>query len=182
MNSELNPNMGPDACPDVCRTVNLTANMKRRAILAFVLNRPGVLNKVAMLIRRKMYNVDTITVCATQQPEISRMTLTLRENSDDKMRQVLLQMEKLTEVISARELDTEESYWREVAVVKFEAEAEQLAVLQEKFSFEILNHQNDEVIIAQVAGTSRMIDDFLVAVGCDKVIEVARSGFTALEK
>ena len=58
--------------------------MKRRAILLFMLNRPGVLNKISMLIRRKMYNVDTLTVCATHRPGISRMTLTLREDDDDR--------------------------------------------------------------------------------------------------
>ena len=41
---------------------------KRRAILIFTLNRSGVLNKIAMLIRRRMLNVDTITACETQQP------------------------------------------------------------------------------------------------------------------
>jgi acetolactate synthase-1/3 small subunit len=78
-----------------------TAQTKRRAILAFMLDRSGVLNKVFMLIRRKMINVDTITACATQQPGISRITLTLREESDDKALQLIKQMEKLTEVISA---------------------------------------------------------------------------------
>ena len=61
-----------------------TKQMKRRAILAFMQNRPGVLNKISMLIRRKMYNVETITVCTTQQQAISRMTLTLYEDSDER--------------------------------------------------------------------------------------------------
>ena len=78
---------------------------KRRAILAFMQNRPGVLNKISMLVRRKMYNVETITVCTTTQPGISRMTLTLYEDSDDKMALVVRQIEKVTEVISAKELD-----------------------------------------------------------------------------
>ena len=68
---------------------------KRRAILAFMQNRPGVLNKISMLVRRKMYNVETITVCTTPQPGISRMTLTLYEDSDDKMTQVVRQVEGL---------------------------------------------------------------------------------------
>ena len=78
---------------------------KRRAILIFMLNRSGALNKISMLIRRKMYNVETITACTTSRPGISRMTLTLREDSDQDMAQVVKQIEKMTEVISARELD-----------------------------------------------------------------------------
>jgi len=159
-----------------------TAQTKRRAILSFMLDRSGVLNKVFMLIRRKMINVDTITACATQQPGISRITLTLREDSDDKALQLVKQMEKLTEVISAKELDIDQSFWREVAIVKFEAGSGHLEQLGQSYNFEILDRQNHEVVVAQVAGTSLMIDNFMAEIGPDKIIEVARSGFTAMEK
>ena len=159
-----------------------TNQTKRRAILIFVLNRSGVLNKIAMLIRRKMHNVDTITACATQQPGISRMTITLREDNDDKTLQMIKQIEKMTEVISAKELDVNQSFWREVAIVKFEADDAHLEKLGKKHGFEILVRQNNEVCVVQVAGTSQIIDDFVQEIGAEKVIEVARSGFTALEK
>ena len=159
-----------------------TAQTKRRAILISMLNRSGVLNKISMLIRRKMQNVDTITACETRQAGISRMTLTLREDSDDKMVQVIKQIEKVTEVISARELDIDQSFWREVAIVKFEADGHQVEQIGRTYNFEILDRQNHAVFVVQVAGTSQMIDDFLKEIGEDKIIEVARSGFTALEK
>jgi acetolactate synthase I/III small subunit len=159
-----------------------STKMKRRAMLIYTLDRPGVLNKISMLIRRKMYNVETITVCKTHRPGISRMTLTLREDSDDKMLQVIRQVEKMTEVISARELDIDQSFWREVAIVKFEADTAQFDQLNQNHSFEVLDHQNHDLFIVQVTGTSQMVDDFLEAIGYDKLVEVARSGFTALEK
>lgn len=155
---------------------------KRRAILIFTLNRSGVLNKIASLIRRKMRNVDTLTVCATQQPSISRMTITLREDSDDKMLQVAKQIEKITEVISAKELDIDQSFWREVAIVKFEADDAHLEQLRKNHAFELLVRQNNEVCVAQVAGTSQVVDSFMQEIGKEKIIEVARSGFTAMEK
>jgi len=156
--------------------------MKRRAILAFMLDRPGVLNKIAMLIRRKMYNVETLTVCKTNQPGTSRMTITLREDSDEKMRQVIKQIEKSTEVISAKELDMNESFWREVAIVKFEADEGRVEALAKTYTFQTLDRQNHELFIVQVTGTSLSIDEFLQDVGTDRIIEVARSGFTAMEK
>ena len=159
-----------------------TNEKKRRAILAFMQDRPGVLNKISMLIRRKMYNVETLTACTTQQPGISRMTFTLYEDSDDKMAQVVRQIEKITEVISARELDINQSFWREVSIIKFEADEARMEELFSSFRIEMLDHQNHEVFIVQLAGTSQMIDDFLKALGNDKIIEVARSGYTALEK
>ena len=70
--------------------------MMRRAILAFMHDRPGVLNKVSMLIRKKMYNVDTLTVCSSRVEGISRMTITLREDDIAKVTQVIKQLEKFT--------------------------------------------------------------------------------------
>jgi acetolactate synthase-1/3 small subunit len=158
------------------------APMKRRAILIFTLNRPGVLNKITMLIRRKMYNVETITACKTSQTGISRLTLTLREDDDAKVLQVLRQMEKMTEVVSARELHVDRSFWREVAIIKFEADEALLEGLGHRFRFEILDRQNHALYIVQVAGTSQMIDDFVDALGRERIVEMARSGFTALER
>lgn len=157
-------------------------SIKRRAITVFVKNRPGVLNKISMLIRHKMYNIETLTVCAARQPGYSRITLTLYEESDNKVLQVIRQIEKMIEVISARELDINESFWREVVLIKFEAEKSQFEKLIEKYKFEVLDRQNHEVYIIQMAGVSKKIDDLISDLGSDKIIEVARSGFTALEK
>lgn len=163
--------------------MTMPVHTKRRAILAFVLNRSGVLNKISMLIRRKMYNVDTLTVCATyKQPGVSRLTLTLKEESDAKALQIIKQLERMTEVISAKELDIEQSFWREVAIVKFEADSAHIEQLRAKFPLEILDDRNQETYVVQVAGISRIIDDFIAAVGDEKIIEVARSGLTAMEK
>ena len=161
--------------------MQIEAPMKRRAILAFMLDRPGVLNKIAMLIRRKMYNVETLTVCKTNQPGVSRMTITLREDSDEKMVQVVKQIEKSTEVISARELEIDDSFWREVAIAKIEADPSHMDMLARAHTFEILDVQNDHRCIVQVAGTSQCIDRFVADVGNDNLVEIARSGFTALE-
>jgi acetolactate synthase I/III small subunit len=155
---------------------------KRRAILIFVLNRPGVLNKISMLIRRKMYNVETVTACRTHRPGISRMTLTLFEDSDDKMKQVVKQIEKVAEVLSAKELDVDGSFWREVAIIKLEAGEALVEDLGRRFNFQILERCNHELFIVQIAGTSKYVEDFMQAAGEDKIIETARSGFTAMEK
>ena len=155
--------------------------MKRRAILAFMLDRPGVLNKISMLIRRKMYNVDTLTVCRTNTPGVSRMTITLEEDDEAKVVQVIKQIEKVTEVISAKELDRTESFWREVAIVKIETDQDAFDDLVKKYNFEVLDKQNHEIYIVQIAGTSGYIDDFIEDVGSDRIIEIARTGVTTME-
>ena len=85
-------------------------------------------------------------------------------------------------MISAKELHVDESFWREVAIVKMEVEASLIEKLRETYAFEILDSQNHECFIVQVSGTSQLIDTFLNDVGNDRIVEVARSGFTALEK
>ncbi len=156
--------------------------MKRRTILAFMLDRPGVLNKVSMLIRKKMYNVDTLTVCSSRVKGISRMTITLEEDEERKVNQVMKQLEKFTEVISVKELDTNNSYWREVAIVKLEVDRPHLEAFQGKYNFEILDKKSEDLHILQVAGSTRHIDGFLDEIGREFIIEIARTGVSAMEK
>ena len=156
--------------------------MKRRGILAFVQNKPGTLNKISSMIRRKMYNVDTLTVCKAKAPGVSRMTITLREDDEAKVTQIIRQLEKFTEVIRAKELDRDESYWREVAIVKFELEEKEYAKLKKKYQLEILDSQPHDIHLVQVAGPTERIDSFLDDVGAEHFIEIARTGVTAMDK
>jgi acetolactate synthase-1/3 small subunit len=156
--------------------------MKRRAILAFMLDRPGVLNKVSMLIRKKMYNVDTLTVCSSRVPGISRMTITLQEDDIGKVTQVIKQLEKFTEIISAKELDTQKSYWREAAIVKLEVDLDHLMAFNGRYNFEILEKKGKDIQIVQIAGSTAQIDTFLDEVGRENIIEIARTGVAAMEK
>ncbi|MGW8311823.1 MAG: acetolactate synthase small subunit [Desulfuromonadales bacterium] len=156
--------------------------MKRRTILAFVQDKPGTLNKISMMIRRKMYNVDTLTVCKAKPPGVSRMTITLREDDEAKVTQVIRQLEKFTEVIRAKELDRDHSYWREVAIVKFELDNKHFEKLQKKYQLEILDSQPHDIYIVQIAGPTDRLDGFLKDLGSEHLIEIARTGVTALEK
>jgi acetolactate synthase I/III small subunit len=156
--------------------------MKRRGILAFVQNKPGTLNKISSMIRRKMYNVDTLTVCKAKPPGVSRMTITLREDDEAKVTQIIRQLEKCTEVIRAKELNREESYWREVAIVKFELEEKAFSRLKKKYQLEILDSQPHDIHLVQVAGPTERIDSFLDDVGAEHFIEIARTGVTAMDK
>lgn len=147
-----------------------------------MLDRPGVLNKLSMLIRRKMYNVDTLTVCSSRVAGISRMTITLQEDDPSKVAQVMKQLAKFTEVISVKELDTDNSYWREVAIVKLEIDADRLSGFHGQYNFEVLDQKSEDLHILQVAGTSRRIDAFLDEIGRENIIEIARTGVSAMEK
>ena len=76
--------------------------MKRRGILAFVQNKPGTLNKISSMIRRKMYNVDTLTVCKAKAPGVSRMTITLREDDEAKVTQIYEGTSEIQKIVISR--------------------------------------------------------------------------------
>ena len=156
--------------------------MRRRTILAFMLDRPGVLNKVSMLIRRKMYNVDTLAVCSSRVAGISRMTITLQEEKDALVTQIIKQLEKITEVISVKELNAENSYWREAAIVKLEIDHKILQSFQKQLHFELLDQKSGDLHIIQIAGSTKQIDNFLDEIGRECIVEIARTGVSALEK
>ena len=110
------------------------------------------------------------------------MTITLQEDDQAKVSQIIRQLEKFTEVISAKELDTDHSYWREVAIVKLEVDQAHLESFHGRYNFEVLDQKGEDVYILQVAGATRKIDTFLDEVGRQYIIEIARTGVTALEK
>ncbi len=155
--------------------------MHKHTILAFMQDKPGVLNKIAMLLRRKMYNVDTLTVCKTETQGISRMTITLRTDDPLKVKHIVKQIEKVVEVISAENLDPDESFWREIALIKIKLANSKFENLKINYDLKELS-ENDICRVIQIAGTERYIDAFLGEVGKKNVIEIARSGVTAMKE
>ncbi|MEI7579448.1 MAG: acetolactate synthase small subunit [bacterium] len=155
--------------------------MTEYTILTKVLNKPGVLNKIASLMRRKMYNINTLTVCQSVTPGISKMTITLFSDSPEEIKQVLKQLEKIPEVITAVNLDPEKSFWREVAIIKCSLLASKINSLRHKFDLQILREKKNAIIL-QVSGTSNAIDEFIGSIGMKNILDISRSGVTALEE
>lgn len=127
-----------------------------------------------------MYNIDTLTVCETSDPQISRMTITLRSKDRVSVDKVVKQIEKIVEVISAKCVDEDMSFVREVALIKINISRERLNELDKTFSLEILKEIIDGYII-QVSGTISEIDEFIKEIGTENISEMARSGATAIE-
>ncbi len=82
-------------------------------------NKPGVLNRVASLFRRRGFNIESISVGVTENPEISRMTITLKGN-EQTLEQVIKQLNKQIEIIKVSEMDRE-YVERTLALIKVNA-------------------------------------------------------------
>src|SRR5215204_3999503 len=94
----------------------------RKHILSILVeNKPGVLTRVAGLFARRGFNIDTLVVGPTDDPSLSRITLTL-DGAVHPIDQVTKQLHKLVNVIKIRDLEPEETIARELAVFKISAD------------------------------------------------------------
>lgn len=92
-------------------------NSNTRVVSAIVENKPGVLHSVANLFRRRNFNIESITVGATEEKDLSRITITV--NADEKtLDQVVKQLRKLIDVVTVAELDPNSIVTRELALIK----------------------------------------------------------------
>ncbi len=89
----------------------------RRTIVALVEDRPGVLNRVSSLFRRRGFNIASLAVGKSEQPNLSRMTFVV-EGDEATIEQVTKQLNKLIEVIRVSELEEEDIVARELALIK----------------------------------------------------------------
>jgi len=149
-----------------------------------VAHKPGVLHRVSNMFRRRNFNIESISVGATEEKELARMTLAI--SGDDRIaRQVVKQMEKLLDVISVSLLDQNRTVLRELALVK-------LPAADPKTRSDIVNWANvfrshvvdlsPESVIVEVTGTPDKIDAFIELAKSIGIKEISRTGVTALER
>ena len=91
--------------------------MQLKVISLLVSNKSGVLNRISGLIGRRGYNIENITVGVTSNPELSRMTIVV-DTDDDRLEQVIKQLDKLIDVKKIKYLPEEAGTFRELALVK----------------------------------------------------------------
>jgi acetolactate synthase-1/3 small subunit len=92
-----------------------------RSLSVLVENRAGVLTRVTSLFARRGFNIESLAVGTTQDPLISRITITLN-GSDDLMRQITRQLHKIPDVLMVRDLSPEEHFSRELVFIKVQAD------------------------------------------------------------
>lgn len=153
-------------------------------VSVLVKNRSGVLARVASLFGRRAFNIDSLTVSATTDPKISRMSIIV--TADEKvLEQVIKQISKLYEVIEVEQLWEDESYCKELVFVKMSApdalSRNVIREVAEVYQANIVESQGDTMIIELTEVPSR-IDAFLDVIANFEMIEMCRSGVTAMVK
>jgi len=157
---------------------------KTKVISVLVENKPGVLHLIANLFRRRNFNIESITVGPTQQPNIARMTITV--NEDEKtIDQVVKQVAKQIDVLKVSELEQGSFVMRELSLIKVKVkdskERSDVINFVDVFRGRIIDVSTDSLTI-EITGTPDKIDAFLNLMRTFGIIELARTGITALAR
>ena len=148
-----------------------------------VQNKPGVLARVASLFARRGYNIFSLAVAPTDDPEFSRISIVVDVESAP-LEQIVKQLFKLIEVVRISELDPRRSVERELMVATVRVTPEQrgqVVELANIFEGKILSVGQDAIILS-MDGSPEKLDDFSDLLRQYGIIESQRAGRVALPK
>jgi len=149
----------------------------RHTIAVIVENKSGVLTRIAGLFSRRSFNIDGLSVGATDNPEYSRMTITV-EGDDEVLEQVIKQLSKLINVIRVSELAPAESVERELAIIKVTADKDSRSEIMQIvniFRAKIIDVSARSMII-EVTGDEEKINAIVQLLRQFGIKEMARTG------
>jgi len=155
----------------------------RHIISVLLENEPGALSRVVGLFSQRNYNIETLTVAPTEDPTLSRLTVTT-VGSDKVIEQITKQLNKLVEVVKLVDLTEGAHVERELLLIKVRASGAQRAEIKrtaDVFRAQIID-MTPSVYTIQVVGTSEKLDAFIQAIGNASVLEVVRSGVSGIAR
>ncbi|HOY23052.1 MAG TPA: acetolactate synthase small subunit [Cellvibrio sp.] len=155
----------------------------RRIISVLLENAPGALSRVVGLFSQRGYNIESLTVAPTEDPTLSRLTLTTL-GDDHKIEQITKHLNKLIDVVKLVDLTEGAHIERELMLIKVKASGAQRAEVKrcvDIFRGQIIDVTSSLYTI-QITGASDKLDAFLLAVGDAAIIEVVRSGVSGISR
>jgi acetolactate synthase-1/3 small subunit len=157
--------------------------VNKHILSVLVKNNSGVLSRVSGLFSRRGYNIDSLSVGKTENPELSRITITLM-GDDQVLNQVKKQLNKLYDVQKVIELKAENSVVRELVLIKVQADAEKRAVINEIveiFRCRIIDVSVDTLTI-ELTGDESKTSALIGLMQQYGIKELVRTGLAALER
>ncbi|MFZ2725865.1 MAG: acetolactate synthase small subunit [Methylococcaceae bacterium] len=155
----------------------------RHIISILMENESGALSRVAGLFSARGYNIESLTVAATEDPSLSRMTLVTR-GSENVIEQITKQLNKLIDVVKLIDLVESPHIERELMLVKLKTADNNRAEIRsiaDIFRGRIIDVTPSSYII-EITGTSEKLDAFIATIDANTIIEVVRSGPTGISR
>ncbi len=157
--------------------------MANHTLSVLVENKPGVLSRVAGLFTRRGFNIESLAVSPTEDPTLSRMTITV-DASRFPVEQITKQLDKLINVIKIRDLDVHNTVARELALMKVHVapgDRAEIIGLVDIFGGQIVDVTTDHVTI-QVTGETDDLVRFEELLRPFGLIEMVKTGVVALSR
>ncbi|GAB4524438.1 MAG: acetolactate synthase small subunit [Anaerolineae bacterium] len=162
--------------------MTLEKDQNKQIVVALVENKPGVLNRVASLFRRRNYNVDSLTVGRTHKPHISRMTIVIDVRRTD-VRQIVANLYKLINVIDVRYLSDQPHVSRDLALIKVrtdDAESRNaVTTICDRYPARIVDIGTAVAIIEAVA-EEQVVEALIEELRPVGIVEMVRTGVVAM--
>lgn len=158
--------------------------MSRHVLSVLVENQAGVLSRVSGLFSRRGYNIDSLTVGVTSNPEVSRITIVANTEDDLILEQIKKQLNKLIDVMKIIELKPDESVYRELSLVKVKCNDETRSAIVSVvniFRAKIID-VSCEALTIEITGDQNKIEAFTEMMLPFGIKELVRTGVTALER
>ena len=156
---------------------------RRHTLIAIVLDKPGVLNRVSSLMRARNFNIDSLAVSRTDQPEVSRMTISLH-GDDVAVEQAAKQLYRLIDVLKVQDVTSEPVVAQELALVKIRAtdsNRAEILKLVELSKGRVVDLAGESVIV-EVTGPEHEIDGFVALVRTYGIKEIVRTGSVVMSR
>lgn len=155
----------------------------KKILSVLVENHAGVLARVSSLFCQRGYNIDSLTVSTTDNPDISRITIGVSVADDDDLAQIIKQTQKLVETKKVISL-VEDCIKRELLLVKVCADETNRGYLKEIsqiYKAKIVDLSRGSMVL-ELTGAPDKIDGFLDVLSDYEILEMCRTGITAIER
>ena len=174
---------GPAHSAPPTRALPGSGEVHRHILVAIVLNRPGVLNRVASLMRARNFNIESLSVSHTDQPDISRMTITLL-GDDVAVEQVSKQLYRLIDVLKVQDFSGEPTVEHELALIKVRAtdsNRAEIVKVAELYRARLVDITDGSVIV-EASGSEAEVDAIVALLRSYGIKELVRTGTAVMAR
>ena len=155
------------------------------AILSLLVeNKPGILFQVTHLFRSRNFNIDSISVGVTENPEFSRMTITTY-GDEKQIQQIVKQLDKMIDTVEVKHLDEHKTLYRELIIFKIKvssaSDSMEINKLANAYGGKVHDVKKDSIMV-ELTATPDQIKAFEELAKPFGIIDVARTGVAALQR
>ena len=157
--------------------------MSAHTFVAYVEDKPGVLNRVSSLFRRRTFNIESLTVGHTEQPGVSRMTIVV-DTDESGARRVEANLYKLVNVLRVDNVTAQPTVERDLALIKVTARngrRAEIMQLVDVYRARIVDVTNDSLVV-EITGTEDKIESMVDILRPFGIIEMVRTGVVSMTR